>query len=592
MPIFNFKDSEALGRVISADTKSVNVFVEDVERLKKLHVNQLTVLHSRKPGQYLIGVIVQIGQKICDGNILSTSEDLEVHKNKMNYANIKLIGTFYSRIEHDPDIFKKTLETVPDIGTYCFPLEGARLSDFMETVSMEEEDNERISIGRFTLYGSCLAYLNGNRFFQRHAMIVGSTGSGKSWTTAKLLEQMLNLPYPNAVLFDIHGEYSALMRKEIRKIKIAELSDTKTTRGIRSNVLYLPYWLLEYEDFISVLGFTSARAAPIQSVFIGDAVLDAKKKYVENEKQIPLPDKITVDSPIPFEISNVLEHLKTQAERYGEESAGGSGRVNKERILGIIERINSRIQDPRLAFMFGAPKKCHKLEWLEEMVSEMNSGVSSKASSKGGVKIIDFSKISSEFIPLVAGLIAHVIFSSRVWAEEKRQHPMAIICDEADRYMAPRMRRDAGIIGTGVVFDRIAKEGRKYGIGLVVICQRPAEINNAIVSQCNNIIVMRLPNIDDQRAVRGLLSDDFVHFDDLVPILGVGEALVIGDAVKLPAHLQIGKPESSMQPRSDTVDFWREWKNSETKMNSREAVRSWIWQGIPNHPDIDSTDTS
>lgn len=189
MGIFNFGDNEALGSVISVDTTVVIVRVEDLDRLKRLQVNRLVVLQSSRPGQHLIGIVVKITRKPDDR--ISNEEidpDKEVEPSENNLVRITLIGTLIDKVGLSENVFRRTLETVPEIEANCFSLEGERLTKFMQVISNVEMDGPKLSLGTFTLDEEAVAYLNGNRLFQRHAVVVGSTGSGKSWTTARLLD--------------------------------------------------------------------------------------------------------------------------------------------------------------------------------------------------------------------------------------------------------------------------------------------------------------------------------------------------------------------------------------------------------------------
>lgn len=576
MSIFNFRDDEALGRVVSADTASVSVVADGFERLRKFYVNQLIVLHSRKPGQYLVGTVFKITQSFQDEeHALNQQPD----NNKMNLIVIRLIGTFYKRTGEKHDYFGRTFESIPNLGTYCFSLEGERLSNFMSIVSNQDMDGAELLIGRFMLHEHTFAYLNGNKFFQRHAMISGSTGSGKSTTTARLMEQMSKLPQSNAIVFDIHNEYKEISGKAFRKIKIAGPEDKGTTRGLKSNILHLPYWLLEYEDLISTLGLPSVRRASVQGEIVRNSILKAKQECADEIEDVLLSDSINIDSPVPFKLTLALEFMKCEAQKeYGE-----SRKIEHTRMMRIIEKTQKRMDDPRLAFLFDAPKKCHSVKWLTDMINQMTSGTGSRTYTKGGIKIIDFSSVPSEFLSLTTNLIAHILFNTRIWTNKDNRHPLVIVCDEADRYMSPHDRTGVGIAGRRSIFDRIAREGRKYGIGLVVVCQRPKNISTTIISQCNNMIVMRLPSEEDREAINGLLSGSSVDFDNLIPALDVGEAVIVGDAIIFPSHIIVSQPDPKMRPNSDTVNFWNEWNGDEVVVDCKKAVHSWILRGVPNY---------
>ena len=191
MPIFDYSDAEALGTVLSVDTANVIVKVEDTPKLRQLQVNRLAVLQSSKAGQHLIGLIQKITRSGRLGGLSADSDpddDASDGSSELNLVRITLIGTLVDKRGRHENVFLRTLETVPEIDAYCFAVEGERLSQFMRIVASVAGDAQRLSIGHYTIDDTAEAFLNGNKFFQRHATIVGSTGSGKSWTTARLLE--------------------------------------------------------------------------------------------------------------------------------------------------------------------------------------------------------------------------------------------------------------------------------------------------------------------------------------------------------------------------------------------------------------------
>jgi DNA helicase HerA-like ATPase len=189
--------------------------------------------------------------------------------------------------------------------------------------------------------------------------------------------------------------------------------------------------------------------------------------------------------------------------------------------------------------------------------------------NRKGIKIIDFSEVPSDILPLITGLIGRLIFSIQQWMEEKNRHPIALFCDEAHLYLPANVK--GGLEEKGLQsFERIAKEGRKYGVSLVVISQRPSDVNKTILSQCGNFIAMRLTNPDDQNVIKRLFPDNLGDFSELLPILDIGESLIVGDASLLPSRVKIDKPE--IKPSSATIDFWDVWNGEKTEKGIDDAV--------------------
>lgn len=583
MKIFDYVDDECLGKVRSVDTATVIVVVEDVEKLRKLQVNRLAVLQSSRPGQHLIGLIQKITRTSVEGKrtieLIDDDEEEKVNA-ELNLVRISLIGTVLDKLGEKENVFTRTLETVPEIDANCFAVEGARLTNFMRIVGNISADGQRLSLGTYTLDDGAEAFLNGNKFFQRHAIIVGSTGSGKSWATARILEQVAELTNANALVFDIHGEYGPLHGKGIRHLRIAGPSDLDQKKTLADGVLYLPFWLLGYEAMLSMFVDRSDQNAPNQAMIMSRTIIEAKREYLVNGAHQDVLENFTIDSPVPFSVNEVLKKLgeinieMIPGARAGTEKAGDfNGKLSR-----LIQRLENKRTDRRLGFLFGGDAEVQQFEWLEKLVGTLFTGTKNQLDAQGGVKIIDFSEVPSDILPLIVSLVAGIAFSIQQWTPAESRHPVAIFCDEAHLYIPER--REAGGAGdiSIEIFERIAKEGRKYGVGLAVISQRPSEVNRTVLSQCNNLVAMRLTNGDDQAVVKKLLPDSLGSFGDLLPVLDTGEALVVGDASLLPTRIRIAEPKQ--KPNSGTVDFWDRWAADIAVNAVKTAVIGWRKQTI------------
>lgn len=486
MPLFNFIDEDALGKVASVDTTNVIVDVENVAHLKRLQVNHLAVLQSSRPGQHLIGLITQVTRKRSIENL---SDDEIVDQNsELNLCRIALIGTMLDRDGSKENVFRRTLESVPEIDANCFALEGENLTGFMRTLSMISADGNSLTLGKYTLDENAVAYLNGNKFFQRHAFIGGSTGSGKSWTTAKIIEQMARLSTANAIVFDLHGEYSPLIGSGIQHFKVAGPADVEAKRTISDDVLYLPYWLLSYEALVSMFVDRSDQNAPNQAMIMAREINQAKRKYLEENDQNDLLKHFTVDSPVPFDLGVLMSRLN---EINIEMVPGAKSGTEKQgdffgKLARMISRLENKISDRRLGFMFNGGSDILDFTWLEKFANAVLG--STTENSKAGIKIIDFSEVPSDVLPLIVSLVARVTFSVQQWTPSELRHPIALLCDEAHLYMPQRNMADSADDISLDIFERIAKEGRKYGVSLVVISQRPSEVNKTLLSQCSNFV--------------------------------------------------------------------------------------------------------
>lgn len=577
MSILDYSDTEALGKIIAVDTAVVVVRVDELERLKRVQVNRLVAIQSSKAGQHLIGVVSRITRKAPEG-LSSQPQEESLEENELpenNLVRVSLIGTLINRQGLETNIFRRTLETVPEIDANCFTLEGERLTKFMQVISSVTNGGPQLELGKYTLDENAPAYLNGNRLFQRHAVVVGSTGSGKSYTTARILDQVADLDQANAILFDIHGEYKTLSGAEFKHLRIAGPGDLDTKSGLADGVLYLPYWLLSYEAMVSLFVDRSDQNAPNQAMVMANSITEAKRKYLENGDHQEILANFTVDSPVPFPLQDVFDRLKyldTERVPGAKANTDKAGDFNGK-LSRLIARFEAKRMDRRLGFIFRPNAECMGMEWLSTLAHSLTASRGLQPDSKGGIKIIDFSEVPSDILPLMVSLMAKLVFSITQWTPIDKRHPVALFCDEAHLYIPERAGRD-GIDDISVnIFERIAKEGRKYGVGLVVISQRPSEVNRTVLSQCNNVVAMRLTNGDDQSVVRRLLPDSLGGFGDLLPVLDIGEALVVGDASLLPTRVRVGEPK--FKPNSATINFWDRWAGEVPSSDISSAVFAW-----------------
>jgi len=308
------------------------------------------------------------------------------------------------------------------------------------------------------------------------------------------------------------------------------------------------------------------------------SIRNVKKEYLEEKEQNDILANFTIDSPIPFSLESLLEKLNAinsemvPGARAGAEKAGDfNGKLSR-----MISRLENKISDKRMGFLFGGGELIMEFDWLNKLVETL-IGVNSE-NSKAGIKIVDFSEVPSDILPLIVSLIARLSFSVQQWTKSEERHPIALLCDEAHLYIPNKSSSSSSDEISLSIFERIAKEGRKYGLSLVVISQRPSEVNRTVLSQCSNFIAMRLTNTDDQMVIKKLLPDNLGGFGDILPILDTGEALVVGDASLLPSRIRIDKPLKT--PDSGTVEFWDEWQNNVKANRINNAVNNWRKQNI------------
>ena len=553
--------SDAIGNVQSIDTGCAVIRVNNESVLNEIQVNQIVKIRSTKTGEEIVGLISKIARRAISEKIDTDSDEIDVIE---DILKVNLIGTLYARVGTRRNIFKRTLNTIPSINADCFLLKGDELAAFMDIISSGSLNPLRL--GCYTIAENAVANIDGNKFFQRHAVIVGGTGSGKSWTVAKILEAASQLVSVNCIIFDLHGEYTPLTGLcNTKCLKVAGPASTPSD----PNAIFLPYWLLSYDEMSALLLDRSDANAPNQARILFDLILKYKKEQLLKENKPEIIADLTVETPVPYDIKNVLGELEIEDTRMVP-SSGSKGEKQgplNGKLTRFIQRLKSKLSDKRLNFLFNKDAVLLKYDWMSAWTKQLLDF----GAGKFGLKIIDFSEVPSDILPLMTGLISRIIFTIQQWMDDGKRQPIALFCDEAHLYI-PANTQDS-IDDRGLKnFERIAKEGRKYGISLVVISQRPADVSKTVLSQCGNFIAMRLTNPDDQNVIKRLFPDSLGDFSEMLPILDVGEGLMVGDACLLPSRIIISPP--SITPNSATVDFWDEWGKTKNERGIDEAIEA------------------
>lgn len=460
--------------------------------------------------------------------------------------------------------FSRSLDHVPEIDSTCYVLKDAHLEEFMRVISECGDGEHSLELGSYKLNENARAYVDGNKLFQRHAALLGSTGSGKSWTVASILERSSKLPSSNLVVFDLHGEYKELSYAKQLRIPGPDEVDTDD-----DSLLFLPYWLLNSEEIQSLFVDRSEFSAHNQVVIVQDAITEQKKAFLQTNGRSDLLQAFTLDSPIPYSLDNVIGKLRfLNEERIPGAQAGKekNGPFNGE-FSRLLVRMASRLQDRRYGFLFNSPDKYNQYGSLS-MIAETLMGFGNQ---KKNIKVIDFSEVPADILPVIIGLVARIIYQVQFWTNPESRRPVAFVCDEAHLYL-PRKEGNPVERRAVEAFEKIAKEGRKYGVALMIVSQRPSDVSATILSQCNNIISLRLTNADDQATVRKLLPESLESLLEALPIMDVGEAMVVGDSVLLPSRIKIDPPTET--PLSATIDFWSRWQENVTNTDFALAVEN------------------
>lgn len=559
----NFEDKDQLGRVVTVDTSRVLISVEEHEQMTSIAVGNLIAINGRTANEFLIGIIERVTRSISEKLLLDeTSDDgsIPLGESQDDFIRAVLIGTYRKVDGSLSNTFKRGADCFPQIDKTCFHLSGSNLQLFMNLLSVNVAENERLALGHFMADETAVAVANGDKFFQRHAAILGSTGSGKSWSVALILERAAALKSANLIVFDMHGEYSTLCDGENPIAQQYHIAGPGDLDGSNPNSLFIPYWLLNREEMLALILDRSDDNAPNQAARFTEHVRTLKEQTLQSEGKTEMLETFTVDSPIPYDINSLLDELNKDDTGI---KTGASGKEVKGdwngRLTRFIGRLKAKIDDRRCGFMFQPPKKCNAYDWLEEMLMKLFS----VSESQRGIKIIDFSEVPSDVLPIITGVLARLLYNIQFWMDKDARHPLTIVCDEAHLYLPVRDAAEAVEKRALEAFERIAKEGRKYGVSLLVVSQRPSDVSRTILSQCNNFLVLRLTNDQDQSVVKRLLPESMVGITDILPLLDLGEALLLGDSILLPTRIKLDKP--TIAPESATRQFWSDWANQEPK---------------------------
>lgn len=548
----DFAESDALGRAFRVDTSSVWAEALDHERLTRIGVGSLIAFQGSNSSEYLVGVLDRVTRDLQDEALIdeSTPEgDVPVETRQRDLLRVVLLGTYRTVDGTKRDTFKRGADSYPLVESLCWVVDGSNLQKLMGLLAKQLEPEKRLQLGTFVADATAAAVADGDRLFQRHAALLGSTGSGKSWAVALILERAHALAHPNLIVFDMHGEYAPLTEGEdaiARKLRIAGPGDLDAEDG---SVLYLPWWLLNQEEMQALLLDRSEENAPNQAARLTHHVRNLKYERLIADGHTELAARFTVDSPVPYGLDDLVTCLENDDTEMVPGARGEKQGPFFGRLTRFVNRMKSRIEDRRHGFMFSPPEDATGYASLHDLASRL-------LGTDPGIKIIDFSEVPSDVLPVVVGVLARLLYEIHFWTDAEKRTPLTFVCDEAHLYL-PSGNADAAELRALDAFERISKEGRKYGISLLVVSQRPSDVSKTVLSQCNNFVVLRLTNDQDQAVVKRLMPDSMDGLTAALPLLDVGEALLLGDAIILPTRIKLDVPK--IKPASATKDFWTEW---------------------------------
>lgn len=455
-------------------------------------------------------------------------------------------------------------------------VEPAKESEILSIYSQSTEEVEKFVFSSLSSNKNIRVPVNGNKFFNKHIAIIGSTGSGKSHTVAKIIQRAVaekdgdfSLNNSHIIIFDIHSEYKSAF-PDANNLGISDL--------------ILPYWLLTSEELEELFIDTEANDHNQRNVFKEAVIKDRIAKFTGGEAD---KSKIHYDSPLLFDINEVLKYAISKNEEVidtGEVYASGAKQGQTKttqgslygKLTNYVSRLENKLNDKRLEFLLGENSKNIT---FEDTIKQL---IGHKTDPKSNVTILDLSGVPFEILSITVSLISRIIFEYGYYYKRLRTKkdqnekinndtPFLLVYEEAHKYVPKsdlvKFRASKNSI------ERIAKEGRKYGVTLLLASQRPSELSETIFSQCNNFIAMRLTNPTDQNYVKRLLPDTLGNLTEKLPSLQAGEALLIGESVVLPSIVKIDICD--LPPSSNDIPYWELWKNEWKEADINEIKTEW-----------------
>ena len=451
-----------------------------------------------------------------------------------------------------------------DRGVGRYPTTGAEVHAVGTTEiakMFERFQSKGFSVGTVATHPSLKVCLDPSNLFGRHFAILGQTGSGKSWTVDSLVQRTVAvMPRAHIIILDLHGEYCWKREDGTRHYAFADA----IVRHVDARELEIPYWLMTYAELCDLFIDSTDFSAHNQVAAFRD-VLGRLRAAEGASPSLKLP-RTTLDTPVFFD----LAALRAEIESMNGQIMGSSGKPINGTLTGkfdnFLMRLDSKLNDVRYDFLL-KPKVRKDSASLSSLLRDFVG----LGTPKAAVTVIDLSSVPFDVRPTVAAQIGRLAFEFNYWNPKYREFPILLMCEEAHAYI-PRAS-ESQFAGARKSMERIAKEGRKYGVGLAVVSQRPHEVSETVLAQCGTFICLRITNPNDQAYVRSLVPESEGDLVSVLAGLGRGEALVLGEAVPLPTRLQFDKPNPS--PNSDDVDFYAKWIDGPTDLDVDAIVKRW-----------------
>ena len=438
--------------------------------------------------------------------------------------------------------FRRGVTRYPVPGAMIYP---ATTEDLRQIYASDGRSS--IQVGTVFPTNDIRAGLYVDAMLGKHFALLGSTGTGKSTSAALILHRICeSAPQGHIVMIDPHGEYSAAFR------------NTGTIFDVGN--LQMPYWLMNFEEHCEVFLTTTGNDAQEDADILAKCLLKARSK----NRLAETLGKITVDSPIPYLLSDLTNMIQDEA-----------GKLDKATSSAPYMRLKTKIDeikaDPRYQFMFSGML-------VGDTMADFIGKIFRMPSNGKPISIIDVSGVPSDITSTVVAVLSRMVFDFAIWGREEKTRPILLVCEEAHRYVPNEKNADGSSVGR--ILSRIAKEGRKYGISLGLITQRPSDLAEGVLSQCGTILSMRLNNDRDQAFVKAAMPEGARGFLDSIPALRNRECIICGEGVAIPIRVSFDNLEESKRPASEDpsfTDLWRESGGEEERV--QRTVQRWRAQG-------------
>lgn len=517
-----------------------------------ISIGQLgSYLSIRQADVHLLAIVTRMGEQ--EALALGGSQAQEVAETRLSFAKRTVRLTPVGSVL-ESGLFQRGVNRYPTTGAEVHAVGSANVSRMFDSFR-----SKGLAVGRLSSHSSLDVYLEPTSLFGRHFAVVGQTGSGKSWAVASLVQEAVAImPNAHIIILDLHGEYCWKRDGDHHSA-----FDDAIVRHVDARELEIPYWLMTYAELCDLLIDQTDFSAHNQTAVFKDALNDLR---LREGTRLGLM-RTTIDTPVHFDLMEL--HRVIQAKNA--EVPAKDGKNTKIGPLtgkfdNFLMRLESKLNDKRYDFLL-RPRSRNTSASLSNLLRDF-VGLGEK---KVAVTVIDLSPVPFDVRPTVAAQIGRLTFEFNYWNPQYREFPILLICEEAHAYI-PR-ESVSQYAGSRKSMERIAKEGRKYGVGLAVVSQRPHEVSETVLAQCGTFVCLRITNPDDQAYVRGLVPESEGDLVSVLGGLGRGEALILGEAVPLPTRVQLNKPEPA--PNSDDVDFYTKWKHGQEELNVDRIVERW-----------------